>query len=99
MKAFEIQNTFGLDSLVPAARPEPRPGYGQVLIKVRAASLNFRDWLMVTGLYNPKQRLPLIPLSDGVGEVVALGDGVSRVKTGDRVAGIFMPKWLSGEIG
>jgi NADPH:quinone reductase-like Zn-dependent oxidoreductase len=64
---------------------------------MRAASLNYRDLLTVKGAYNSKQRLPLIPLSDGVGEVVAVGEGVTRVKIGDRVAGIFMQTWLEGE--
>ncbi len=64
---------------------------------VRAVSLNFRDLLMVRGRYNPRQPLPLIPCSDGVGEVVALGAGVSGVKLGDRVAGLFAQDWASGE--
>lgn len=98
MKAFEIQNTFGLDSLTLTERPEPSPGFGQVLIKLRAASLNYRDLMVVKGLYNPKQPLPLIPLSDGVGEVIAVGEGVTRVKSGDRVAGTFFQNWLSGEL-
>lgn len=78
--------------------PEPSPGPGQVLLKMRAASLNYRDLMVVKGLYNPNQPLPLIPFSDGVGEVMAVGAGVTRVKTGDRVAGIFMQKWLAGEL-
>lgn len=98
MKALEIQNTFGLDSLILAERPEPTPGYGQVLIKLRAVSLNYRDLMVVKGLYNPKLPLPMIPFSDGVGEVVAVGEGVTRVKIGDRVAGTFFQKWLSGEL-
>ena len=98
MKAYEIQNTFGIDSLTLTERPLPNPGFGQVLLKLSAASLNYRDLLTVKGLYNPKQPLPLIPLSDGVGEVIAVGEGVMRVKTGDRVAGIFMQQWLAGEI-
>jgi NADPH:quinone reductase-like Zn-dependent oxidoreductase len=98
MKALEIQNTFGLDSLILAERPEPTPGYGQVLIKLRAVSLNYRDLMVVKGLYNPKLPLPMIPFSDGVGEVVAVGEGVTRVKIGDRVAGIFFQKWLCGEL-
>ncbi len=98
MKAFEVQNTFGLDSLVMTDRPEPRPGPGQVLLKMRAWSLNFRDLMVVKGLYNPRLRLPMVPLSDGVGEVVELGEGVSRVKKGDRVAGTFMQKWVAGEL-
>jgi len=97
VKVFEIQKTFGLDSLTLTERAELSPSYGQVLIKLRAASLNYRDLMVVKGLYNPKLPLPLIPFSDGVGEVVAVGEGVTRVKTGDRVAGIFFQKWLCGE--
>ncbi|GHV45660.1 NADPH:quinone oxidoreductase [Clostridia bacterium] len=98
MKAFEILKSFGLDSLNLTKRPEPSPGYGQILIKLRAVSLNYRDLMVVKGLYNPNIPLPLIPCSDGVGEVVALGEGVTRVKVGDRVAGIFFQTWLSGKL-
>ena len=98
MKAFEIQNKFGLDSLTLTERPDPKPSYGQVLIKLRSLSLNYRDLMVVKGLYNPKLPLPLIPFSDGVGEVVAVGEGVTRVNIGDRVAGIFFQKWLAGEL-
>jgi NADPH:quinone reductase-like Zn-dependent oxidoreductase len=69
-----------------------------VLLKPRAWSLNYRDLLVVKGLYNPKLRLPLVPLSDGAGAVAAVGEGVARVQVGDRVAGIFMQKWLSGGV-
>ncbi len=96
MKVFEIRDEFGLDHLVAAERPDPEPGPGQVLLRMRAASLNYRDLLMVKGLYNPKQPLPLIPCSDGVGEVVAVGDGVRRVRVGDRVATLFHQKWFGG---
>ena len=98
MKAFEIKNKFGLDSLTLTERPDPKPSYGQVLIKLRSLSLNYRDLMVVKGLYNPKLPLPLIPFSDGVGEVVAVGSGVTRVNIGDRVAGIFFQKWLAGEL-
>lgn len=97
MKVFEIQNSFGLDNLVLAERADPAPAAGQVLIKLHAASLNYRDLMMVKGQYNPRQRLPLIPVSDGAGEIVAVGEAVSRVKTGDRVAGLFTQKWIAGE--
>src|SRR5215467_1718324 len=98
MRVIELQNGFGIDNLTSAERPEPRPGHGQVVLKMRAVSLNYRDLLVVKGAYNPRLRLPLVPLSDGVGEVAAVGDGVSRVKVGDRVAGLFMQKWLAGSI-
>jgi len=98
MRVFEIKEKFGLESLTLAERPEPRPGPGQVLVQMRAFSLNYRDLLVVKGLYNPKLALPLVPLSDGAGQVAALGAGVTRVQTGDRVAGTFMPKWVAGEL-
>jgi NADPH:quinone reductase-like Zn-dependent oxidoreductase len=97
MKAYEIQ-AFDVDALKLTDRPDPRPGPGQVLVQMKAFSLNYRDLLVLKGLYNPRLRLPLVPLSDGAGVVAAVGDGVTRVKTGDRVAGIFMQTWLDGEV-
>lgn len=96
MKAWEIQGGFGLGNLALAERPDPQAGPGQVLIRVRAVSLNYRDLLTVEGKYNPKQKLPLIPCSDGAGEVVAVGEGVTRVKPGDRVCGVFAQRWVAG---
>ncbi len=96
MRVFEVQK-FGLDFLTMTERPTPKPGPGQALVRMRAASLNYRDLLMVQGAYNPRQPLPLIPLSDGAGEVIETGEGVTRVKRGDRVAGIFAQRWLGGE--
>jgi NADPH:quinone reductase-like Zn-dependent oxidoreductase len=98
MKVFEIQGGFGLDKLQRAERPQPTPGPGQVLLKLETVSLNYRDLLVVKGLYNPKMKLPRIPVSDGVGQVAAVGPGVSRVKTGQRVCGLFMPDWVEGEL-
>lgn len=98
MKAVEIRGSFGLDSLTSVALPEPgAPPPGQVLVRVRAASLNYRDLMVAQGVYNPKQTLPLIPLSDGAGEVVAVGDGVTAFRAGDRVAGTFVQDWTGGE--
>ena len=97
MRVFEIRERFGLDRLVAAERPDPRPGPGQLLLRMRAASPNYRDLLTVRGEYNPKQPLPLIPCSDGVGEVIEAGPGVSRFAVGDRVAPIFAQDWISGE--
>jgi NADPH:quinone reductase-like Zn-dependent oxidoreductase len=98
MKAYEIQQSFGIDHLAPSERPDPRPGPGQVLIKMRALSLNYRDLLVVKGLYNPKLRRPMIPVSDGVGDIVAVGEGVTSVKPGERVAGTFMQQWVAGGV-
>jgi NADPH:quinone reductase-like Zn-dependent oxidoreductase len=98
MRAIELQGGFGIDSLHVVERPEPKPGPGQVLLRMRAWSLNYRDLMIVKGQYNPKLRLPMTPLSDGVGVVWAAGDGVTRVKVGDRVAGCFMQNWLAGAL-
>lgn len=95
MRAFAVDGAFGLDNLRLVERELPTPGPGQVRLRMKSASLNFRDLLMVKGHYNPKQPLPLVPLSDGVGEVDAVGDGVTRVAVGDRVAGVFSQKWIS----
>ncbi len=96
MKALQIEDSFGLDNLRFAEVPTPKPGPGQVLLRMRAASLNYRDLLMAKGAYNPRQPLPLVPCSDGVGTVEEVGEGVSRVKVGQRVATLFSQGWLAG---
>ncbi|HLJ79313.1 MAG TPA: NAD(P)-dependent alcohol dehydrogenase [Acidobacteriaceae bacterium] len=95
MKAWRIAK-FGIENLELADLPEPRPKPGEVLIRVHAVSLNFRDLMVVLGKYNPKMHLPRIPASDGAGEVIAVGEGVTRFRAGDRVAGIFMQNWIDG---
>jgi NADPH:quinone reductase-like Zn-dependent oxidoreductase len=95
MRVWQI-SSFGVDSLEFVERPTPTPEPGEVLVKVRAISFNYRDLLVVKGQYNPKLKLPRIPCSDGAGEVVAIGEGVTLWKTGDRVAPIFMQNWLDG---
>lgn len=97
MRAYEIRGAFGLDHLVLAERPEPQPGPGQVRIRVHAVSLNFRDLMTVRGVYNPRQKLPLVPCSDGAGVIEAVGAGVTRVAVGDRVTSLFAQRWLGGE--
>jgi len=97
MKAYQIQTALGIDGLKLVDLPNPKPGVGQILVRVHAASLNYRDTAVVSGIY-PKQTLPVIPLSDGAGEVVAVGEGVTQVKVGDRIAGIFFQDWLSGRL-
>jgi NADPH:quinone reductase-like Zn-dependent oxidoreductase len=96
MKAWRIAS-FGIDNLEQATLPDPEPRPGEVVVRVHAVSWNYRDLRMVQGLYNPKMQLPRIPCSDGAGEVVAVGEGVTRVKVGDRVCGIFMQNWIEGE--
>jgi NADPH:quinone reductase-like Zn-dependent oxidoreductase len=89
---------FGLEHLKTSELPMPEVAPRTVLIKIHAVSLNYRDLLVVKGLYNPRMALPRIPCSDGSGEIVALGEGVSRVAVGDRVCGIFMQRWLNGAL-
>jgi NADPH:quinone reductase-like Zn-dependent oxidoreductase len=98
MKVIEIRDNFGVDSLQLVERPDPVPGPGQVVLKMRAFSINYRDLLVVNGVGRWKPPLGRIPLSDGVGVVAATGSGVSRVKVGDRVAPIFYPNWIDGRV-
>jgi NADPH:quinone reductase-like Zn-dependent oxidoreductase len=95
MHAWQI-SSFGIDSMEFVERPTPEPGPGEVLVKIHAVSFNYRDLLVVKGLYNPRMALPRIPCSDGAGEVIATGSQVTRWKPGDRAAGIFMQNWLDG---
>lgn len=94
MRAMAIQGSPGLDNLRPLDKPDPQPGHGQIVVRIRAASLNYRDLMTVTS--GGGHRLPLVPLSDGGGEVVATGPGVTRVKTGDRVSPCFFQNWVAG---
>ncbi len=98
MKVYEVQQAFGLSNLRLAERPSPQPGPWDVRVRIHANSLNYRDLLMVLGHYNPRQPLPLIPLSDGAGEVLEVGEKVTRFKPGDRVAAIFAQDWLDGDV-
>lgn len=97
MKAYEI-NQFGIENLTSTERDEPKPNASQVLVKFHAASLNYRDLMMVKGFYNPKLKTPLVPLSDGAGEIVEVGESVTKWKVGDRVCPIFMQGWIEGTI-
>jgi NADPH:quinone reductase-like Zn-dependent oxidoreductase len=98
MKAMRIHRMGDIDELRLEELPDPRPGPGQVRVRVRAASLNYRDLLVVKGLYSRNLALPLIPLSDGAGEVVEVGPSTTRFAVGARVAGIFMQTWLDGAL-
>jgi NADPH:quinone reductase-like Zn-dependent oxidoreductase len=97
MRVYHLpKDGAGIEALVQADRPEPTPGYRQVLVKVKACSLNFRDLAIARGSYRMPVRENLIPLSDGAGEVTAVGAGVTRVQVGDHVAGNFFQRWSGG---
>jgi NADPH:quinone reductase-like Zn-dependent oxidoreductase len=96
MKAFELQDTSGFDGLRLIEKPMPSPGQREVLVRIRAVSLNYRDLLTVNGGYGSRQKLPLIPLSDGAGIVEAVGSGATLFKPGDKVIGSFFENWIGG---
>ncbi|MDH3627722.1 MAG: NAD(P)-dependent alcohol dehydrogenase [Acidobacteriota bacterium] len=97
MRAVEIGDGFGLDKLRTVRRSAAAVGPGEVRVALRRASLNYRDLLMVRGQYNPRQPLPLIPCSDGVGEIVEIGRDVQLHKNGDRVMTLFAQGWIDGD--
>src|SRR5688572_23681826 len=95
MRAVEA-SAFSLDSLRVVERPVPKPRRGEVLVRVRAASLNYRDLAVLVLGYMPNLKLPYVPASDASGEVVATGEDVTRFKTGDRVVPIYTQGWHAG---
>src|SRR5271170_2114894 len=98
MRAFQLpKGGAGIESLTRVDLPDPKPLHRQVLVKVAACSLNFRDLGIVRGTYRMSVQDHIIPLSDGAGEVVEVGAGVTRVKVGDKVAGCFFQRWSGGE--
>ena len=98
MRAYQLpKGGAGIDALVKVERPNPKPAYRQVLVKVAACSLNFRDLGIVRGTYRMPVPDNLVPLSDGAGEVIEVGAGVKRFKVGDKVAGCFFQRWPAGE--
>ncbi len=96
MKAYQLVLEGETPRLTVIDLPEPKPAAGQVVVRVRATSLNFRDLMILKGGYARGANYPVVPLSDGAGEVVAVGEGVGRWKTGDRVAATFFQEWRSG---
>ena len=93
MKAFEIKTYGDPNGLSRVDRPSPSPAAGQVLVRIRAVSLNYRDLIVLRGEYDRKPQIGRIPCSDGTGEVLAVGAGVSQFKAGDRVSGCFFQAW------
>jgi NADPH:quinone reductase-like Zn-dependent oxidoreductase len=96
MKAYEVRQFGNIENLAQSERDEPQAAANEVVVRFRAASLNFRDLMFVKGTYNPKAKLPAVPLSDGAGEVVAIGERVTKWRVGDRVCPIFAQGWIDG---
>jgi NADPH:quinone reductase-like Zn-dependent oxidoreductase len=96
-KAWALRGGFGVERLTLEERPAREPGFGEVRVRLEWVSLNRRDLLLVEGVYNPKQALPIVPCSDGAGVVEALGAGCERLQIGDRVVVHFFPGWIAGE--
>ncbi len=96
MKAYQITGTDGLASLSRVSLPDPTPQAGEVLVRLRACCLNYRDYMNVMGIRGVTGPIPRVPCSDGAGEILALGDGVTGWQVGQRVVIPFMPTWLDG---
>ncbi len=96
MRAWQVKGSFGLEALQLTSLPEASIGPDEVRLKVHACSLNYRDLMVIKGQYNPRQRLPLVPLSDGAGEIIELGALVEGFKLGDRVCATFSQNWDYG---
>ena len=98
MKTYRLEKTGSLDNLSLNQEADPTPGAHDVVIRVRANALNYRDLMVMGGSYRVPPKPRVIPLSDGAGEIVAVGSGVKRIKIGDRVAGAFFQGWMGGHI-
>ena len=98
MRAYQFSKRTSFEDMSIVELPKPKPGRRQVLVKVAACSLNFRDLAIAVGTYRMPVLDKLIPLSDGAGEVLEVGADVTRVKVGDRVAGCFFQGWIAGPI-
>jgi NADPH:quinone reductase-like Zn-dependent oxidoreductase len=97
MKVAVLEKIGALDNIRIVERPEPKPGPRDVLVRLRAAALNFRDLVVVEGGYGGRQKKEnLVPLGDGAGEIVDVGNEVEGWRVGDRVVGCFFPNWHSG---
>ena len=97
MRRYVLDGSGSIEGLRPEDVEIPQPRREEILVRMRAASLNFLDLKIIAGLF-PAKTQGLVPLSDGAGEVVAVGDAVFRFRPGDRVCSLFFPRWIAGDI-
>ncbi len=97
MKCYEIHGPNGVDGLALVDKPAPKPGAGEVLVRLKAATLNYRDLLTIKGGYGSRQKFPLVPVSDGAGVIETVGIDTREFAPGDRVIGSFFQNWIGGE--
>jgi NADPH:quinone reductase-like Zn-dependent oxidoreductase len=95
MRSIQL-TAFGLDHLDPVDLPAPRPGPHEVLVRMEAASLNYRDHMLVSGDLYRSVPLPIVPVSDGAGTVLEVGEAVTRFRPGDRVTTFYKSRWIAG---
>src|SRR3989440_8357836 len=98
MRAYRIDSFGSIDGVVLGSCGDPQPGTREILIRVRASSLNYRDLMVLKGGGRGPTKIGVVPLSDGAGEVAEIGEGVTRAKISDRIAGCFHPRWFGGPI-
>ncbi|HEX6566940.1 MAG TPA: NAD(P)-dependent alcohol dehydrogenase [Chthoniobacterales bacterium] len=96
MKSIQLRDSFGIDSLAAVDQPQPAPGPSEILIKVNAASLNYRDLLVIDGTFFPDLPFPFVPISDAAGQIQEVGPGVTRFNPGDRATTHFIQDWEDG---
>jgi len=94
-KAIIVQPGGGYDKVIIGEREAPEPGPGEIKVAIKASSLNYHDFAVVSGMWGPAE--PRIPMADGAGEVIAVGAGVAEFKPGDHVVSTFFPTWQNGE--
>ncbi|WP_244661622.1 alcohol dehydrogenase catalytic domain-containing protein [Mesorhizobium huakuii] len=98
MQRYRLEGFGGIEKLATREEAIPEPGAHQILVRVHAVSLNRRDAMILKGTYPLPPRAGIVPLSDGAGEVVAIGDGVTRFAVGDRVTGSYFARWIDGRL-
>ena len=98
MKAYAYVENIGIESLREVARPDPEPGPNDIVLRMRAIALNHRDLAIANGHYHVAVKAPLIPISDGAGEVIAIGNQVSRFRVGELACPTYMPDWIVGPV-